>query len=144
MHTVKNVVGRLVEVRVASPLNLAEVGEFRLEHQAAIRNIRERYVGVVDLRHADVLPSEVAQGLIALLSGTAILVERTGFLIGESAIFSLQIERIIRNSANPNRKAFRDPEQLKAFLGEVLAPIERSRLDEFLDAGQTGADPPRS
>jgi len=133
MHTVKNVVGRLVEVRVASPLSLAEVGTFRQELQATIRKIRDRYVGAVDLRHADVFPVEVAEGLIALLSGTASLVERTGFLIGESAVFSLQIERIIRNSANPNRKAFRQPEQLKTFLGEVLTPAERFRLHGLLD-----------
>ncbi|HEV8581005.1 MAG TPA: hypothetical protein VGX68_18220 [Thermoanaerobaculia bacterium] len=50
MHTVKNVVGRLVEVRVASPLSLA-----------------------------------------------------------------------------------RAPEELKTFLGEILTPLERSRLAEFLD-----------
>ena len=135
MHTVSNMVGRLVEVRVASPLTLAEVDKFRQEHQAAIRDLPDRYVGAVDVRRADVFPIEVAQRLIALLSGTAPLVERTGFLIGESAIFSLQIERILRNSASPNRKAFREPEQLKAFLGEVLTPLERSRLDAFLSEG---------
>ncbi len=132
MHTVRNLVGRLVEVRVASPLSLGEVDEFRREHQAAIRDLPDRYVGAVDLRHADVFPIEVAQRLIALLSGTAPLVERTGFLIGESAIFALQIERILRNSANPNRKAFREAEPLKTFLGEVLTPLERERLGEFL------------
>jgi len=134
MHTVRNQVGRLVEVRVASPLSLGEVDEFRREHHAAIRDLPDRYVGAVDLRHADVFPVDVAQRLIALLSGTAPLVERTGFLIGESAIFSLQIERILRNSASPNRKAFREPEPLRAFLGEVLTPLERARLDEFLGA----------
>ncbi len=132
MHTVKNVVGRLVEVRVASPLSLAEVDEFQREHPVATRNIRGRYVAVVDLRHADVFPTEVAQRLIALLSGIAPLVERTGFLIGESAIFSLQIERILRNSDSPHRKAFREPAPLKVFLGEALTPGERSRLEEFL------------
>jgi hypothetical protein len=132
MHTVNNVVGRLVEVRVATPLSLAEVDKFRQELQATIRKIQDRYVGAVDLRHANVFSVEVAQGLIALLSGTASLVERTGFLIGEGAVFSLQIERIIRSSASPNRKAFREPKQLEAFLGEVLTPAERFRLREAL------------
>jgi hypothetical protein len=134
MHTVNNAVGRLVEVRVASPLSLAEVETFRQELQATVRKIRDRYVGAVDLRHADVFPVEVAEGLISLLSGTASMVERTGFLIGESAVFSLQIERIIRSSASPHRKAFRQPEPLKAFLGEVLTPAERLRLHVCLDA----------
>lgn len=132
MHTMRNVVGRLVEVRVASPLSLGEVDDFQQEHHAAMRDLPDRYIAAVDLRRADILPVEVAQRLIALLSGIAPLVERTGFLIGESAIFALQIERILRNSAHPHRKAFRDPEQLKTFLGEMLTPLERSRLDEFL------------
>jgi hypothetical protein len=132
MHTMRNVVGRLVEVRVASPLSLDEVAEFRQEHHAALRELPERYVGAVDLRHADIFPVEVAQRLIALLSEIAPLVERTGFLIGESAVFALQIERILRNSTHPHRRAFREPEPLKAFLGEMLTPLERTRLDEFL------------
>ena len=135
MHTMRNVVGRLVEVRVASPLSLREVDEFRREHLAALPDLPERYVGAVDLRRADIFPVEVAQRFIALLSEIAPLVERTGFLIGEGAVFALQIERILRNSAHPQRRAFREPEPLKSFLGEILTPLERARLDEFLGEG---------
>lgn len=133
MHTVENVTGRLVEVRVATPLTLAEVQQFVGEHQTAISRIPGRYVGAVDLLHADVLPADVAQRLIQLLSVMADRVERTAFLIGESAVFALQIERVIRNAANPNRKAFRDPLELSRWLGEILTPLESSRLDQFLD-----------
>ena len=133
MHTVENVTGRLVEVRVATPLTLDEVGRFVREHQAVIARIPERYIGVVDLFQADVFPVDVAQSLIQLMSGMAARVERTAFLVGESAVFALQIERVIRNAANPNRRAFRDPGDLKKWLGEILTPGELARLDEFLD-----------
>jgi len=133
MHTVQNVTGRLVEVRVASPLTLEEVQQFIHAHQVAISRIPERYVGVVDLLHADTFPVEVAQSLIQLLSAVADRVERTAFLIGESAIFSLQIERVLRNAANPNRKAFRDPAQLARWLAEILTPTEQLRLEQFLE-----------
>ncbi|HKH49954.1 MAG TPA: hypothetical protein VKM72_35315 [Thermoanaerobaculia bacterium] len=133
MHTVQNVTGRLVEVRVATPLTLEEVQQFVGEHQAAIGRIPGRYVGVVDLLHADVFPADAAQRLIQLLSVMAERVERSAFLIGESALFSLQIERVIRNAASSNRKAFRDPAELSRWLGEILTPAEQSRLDQFLD-----------
>lgn len=133
MHTVQNVTGRLVEVRVATPLTLEEVQQFVREHQTAIGKIPGRYIGVVDLLHADVFPVEVAQRLIQLLSVMADRVERSAFLVGESAVFALQIERVIRNATNPNRKAFRDPAELDRWLGEILTPAERSRLDQFLD-----------
>lgn len=132
MHTVQNVTGKLVEVRVASPLTLEEIQQFVREHQTVINRIPERYVGVVDLLHADVFPADVAQRLIQMLSVVADRVERSAFLIGESALLALQVERVIRNAANPNRKAFRDPDELGRWLGEVLTPLERSRLVGFL------------
>lgn len=134
MHTVQNVTGKLVEVRVATPLTLEEVKQFVREHETVINRIPERYVGVVDLLHADVLPADVAQSLIQLLSVMADRVERTAFLIGESAVFSLQIERVLRNAANSNRKAFRDPVLLGQWLGESLTPTERTRLSQFLES----------
>ena len=132
MHSIQNIAGRLVEVRVTPPLTLDEIKQFVAEHKAVVSRIPDRYVGVVDLRRADVFPSEVAAALIQLLSQMADRVERTAFLIGESAVFALQIERVIRNAANPNRKSFREPGPLKEWLGEILKDGERLRLDGFV------------
>jgi hypothetical protein len=133
MHTVENVTGRLVEVRVETPLTLEEVQQFVREHRAIVSRIEGNYVGVVDLLRAHVFPTDVAQALIQILSGMAPMVERTAFLIGESAIFSLQIERVLRSSNSPQRRSFRDPEPLKSWLGEVLSAPEQARLAAFLD-----------
>ncbi len=132
MHKIQNIVGRLVEVRVAPPLTLDEIKQFVEEHKATISRIPDRYVGVVDLHRADIFPAEVTDALIQLLSRVADRVERTAFLIGESAVFALQIERVLRNAASPNRRTFRDPEPLKEWLGEVLNGGERFRLNRFL------------
>jgi hypothetical protein len=134
MHKSQNVVGRLVEVRIASPLTLDEIKQFTSEHQAVINRLARKYVGVVDLLQADVFPVPVAETLIQLLSTLAPQVERTAFLIRDSALFALQVERVLRNSNNPNRHAFREPEALKEWLGEVLDPLEQSRLAQFVDA----------
>lgn len=133
MHKAQNVVGRLVEVRIASPLTLDEVKQFTSEHHAIIKKLARKYVGVVDLLQADVFPVPVAETLIQLLSMLAPQVERTAFLIRESALFALQVERVIRNSSNPNRRVFREPEALKEWLGEILDPLEQGRLAQFVD-----------
>lgn len=132
MHRIQNITGRLVEVRVKPPLTLDEVHRFVEEHKATVSRIPDRYVGVVDLHRADVFPAEIAAALIQLLSRMADQVERTAFLIGESAVFALQIERVIRNAASPNRKSFREAGPLKEWLGEVLTENERHRLDAFV------------
>ena len=133
MHKAQNVVGRLVEARFASPLDLDEVKQFVAEHRAIINRLARKYVGVVDLLQADVFPVPVAEGLIQLLSGVAPQLERTAFLIRDSALFALQVERVIRNSNHPDRRVFRDPEALKEYLGEVLDPSEQARLAQFVD-----------
>src|SRR5687768_18564982 len=120
MHRIQNIAGRLVEVSVKPPLTLDEIKQFVEEHKATISLIPDRYVGVVDMHRANVFPPEVADALVQLLSQMADRVERTAFLIGESAVFALQIERVIRQAANPNRKTFREPGPLKEWLGEVL------------------------
>lgn len=132
MHRIQNIAGRLVEVRVTPPLTLDEIKQFVEKHKATVSRIPDRYVGVVDLHRANVFLPEVAEALIQLLSRMADQVERTAFLIGESAVFALQIERVLRNAANPNRKSFRDPRPLTDWLGEVLNASERLRLDRFL------------
>ena len=132
MHRSQNIAGRLIEVRVKPPLTLDEVKQFVVEHKAMVSRIPDRYVGVVDLHRANVFPPEIADALVQLLSQMANRVERTAFLIGKSAVFALQIERVIRQAANPNRKSFREPGPLKEWLGEVLNADERFRLDGFL------------
>ncbi len=133
MHKAQNLVGRLVEARFASPLALEEVTQFVAEHRAIINRLARKYVGVVDLLQADVFPVPVAQGLIQLLSGVAPQLERTALLIRDSAVFALQVERVIRNSNHPDRRVFRDPEALKEYLGEVLDAPEQARLAQFVD-----------
>jgi hypothetical protein len=132
MHKAENHTGRLIEVKLASPLEIGEVKQFVQELLGLVQRVNGKYIGVVDLHDAHVFPPEVAQMLIQLLSGNASHVERTALLIGESATFALQVERVIRSSNNPNRRAFRVPEEAVAWLGEVLTVAEKVRLEQFV------------
>ena len=132
MHSVANHAGRLIEVKVASPLTIEEAQQLVGELLAAMHNLAGQYVGVVDLLGAHVFPPDVAETLIKLLSGNAPHVIRTAMLIGDSAVFALQVERGIRSSNPDKRRAFRSPEDLKAWLGEVLEADEQAALERFL------------
>ena len=132
MHKAEHHTGRLVEVRLASPLEPAEVQEFVRELMTIIGRIPSKYVGVVDLLDAHVFPPAVTDGLIQLLSASSPRVERTALLIGESATFALQVERVIRAANNENRRVFRRAEELEAWLSEVLTVQERIRLKQFI------------
>src|SRR3954447_12925126 len=108
MYQVANHVGRLLEVTLATPLSLGEVRQFARDHVAVAQQMPGKYVGVANLLHANVFPPEVAEELVILLSAAASRVERSAMLIGESAIFALQVERVIRSSNSPHRRTFRD------------------------------------
>jgi len=134
MHKVEHHVGRLIEVKLASPLELGEVKQFIQEMTRLIQKINGKYVGIVDLTEAHVFPPEVTEALIQLLSGAASHVERSAYLIGESATFALQVERAIRSSSNLNRHAFRDPHEAAVWLGQVMTTTEKVRLEQWVRA----------
>ena len=134
MHKVEHKSGRLVEVKLASPLTLEEVQQFVGELTAVIMRVPGgKYIGVVDLLDAHVFPPAVANALIELLSTASPRVERTAMLIGESATFALQVERVIRSANSENRRAFRRGEELEVWLGEVMTAEERVRLRQFMN-----------
>ena len=138
MHTAEHHAGRLVEVKLASPLEPEEVQQFVRELMGIIGRIPTKYVGVVDLLDAHVFSGPVTETLIQLLSTASPRVERTALLIGESATFALQVERVIRSANSENRRVFRRAEELEAWLGEVLTVEERVRLRQFVHGVTTG------
>jgi hypothetical protein len=132
VYRVEHQAGRLIEVKLASPLSVEEVQQFTQKLIALMSKIPGKYIGAVNLLEAYVFPPAVADGLSKLLSGASSHVERTALLIGESAVFGLQVERVIRESNNPNRRAFRDGHEMVAWLSEVMTLHERMQLERFI------------
>ena len=137
MFKVDNHVGRLVEVRLASPLDLNDVQQFVQAMMAVMAKVQGKYVGIVDMLDAHVFPAAVADKLSQMLSGAATRVERTAMLIGNSAVFGLQVERVIRDANNPNRRVFRSTREMTSWLGEVLTPAERARMERLAEELET-------
>jgi hypothetical protein len=64
-------------------------------------------------------------------------VEREGLLLpAGNAIFGMQVERLMREWANPNRRAFQSLVDLADWLDEALKPRERARLTAFLHSAR--------
>src|SRR5262249_16881649 len=135
MLTVEYKVGQFVFVRMAAPVVLADVGPFEHELANALRQLaqrRLRMVACVDLLGATVFPPPVPAAFIPPMRPGNPMLERTGFLIGPAAVFALQMERMLKESNPPMRRAFRDPQQLIAWLGEALRAEEMAHLRSAL------------
>jgi hypothetical protein len=131
MYALEHRVGRLVEIRIASPVSLVEAVQWGRDHNALIDSIRGPYVCLVDLACATVFPQKVVDAYVSTMRGEERLI-RTGTLLNQSPTLGMQIQRMIKDANHPDRKAFRDPRELFAWLGEVLDDAEKERLHDVL------------
>ena len=128
----ENRLGRLIELRVVTPMSADEMLELQQTHLEVTRGVEGDYAVVVDMRRAQVFPPQISERFIALMSQLNPRLLRSAILINESAVLGLQAERAIEAAGNPDRKTFRDPVALERWLGEVLTERERLRLRSFL------------
>lgn len=135
MYTIENRVGRLVELRVESPVTYEELLEFHSLLADVCKPIAGQIVMCTHLVAATVFNQQVTQRWTSIIKQDAPIVERNAVLVGDGAVFSMQVERIIREAGHKNRKAFLSPSDLSAWLGEILTVRERGRLDSFLRDG---------
>ncbi|CAN5490214.1 hypothetical protein BH09MYX1_BH09MYX1_22070 [soil metagenome] len=127
--------GRLLEVRIRPPITTHDVRAFAERLRALLTIVaatHKKVVIAVELLNANALPQDVADAFLAVMRYDNPLVERSAFLVGAGALFSMQVEKLIREAANPMRRAFRDVLTLRSWLDESLTAGEQKRLAAFL------------
>ncbi|MEM1205293.1 MAG: hypothetical protein AAGN66_18840 [Acidobacteriota bacterium] len=134
MFSSENNVGRLVELRIASPVTPEEIVDLQRTHLAVLGQIQGDYVIVTDLRRATVFPQEISERFITLMAQVTPRLLRSAILISGSAVLGLQAERAIEEAGNLRRRSFRSTKELTTWLGEVLTDDEAIRLRTFLAA----------
>jgi hypothetical protein len=133
MFVIENKVGRLVELWVRSPVSIEEVGKFRERLGAVLRGVPGKVVICTDLTFAKIFAPDVAEAFTNMMRADNPKLERSGFLLGrDAATFGMQLERIIRDAANPSRRTFREGADLVTWIGQVLDEAERERVQQFL------------
>lgn len=129
-------VGRLVEFRAESGYrSIAEVDEVFARYAREIKKIPdgESIVVVTDWRRCPLMSTDAAEHLLARITRTNPRVLRSAAVASRnSPVALLQFLRVVRESKNAERRLFDDPEELVAWLGDVLTPAELTRLREFL------------
>src|SRR5438552_11571932 len=106
MYRIDHEVGRLVEIRIWSPVSLAEAVQWGRDHNAVIDGIPGPYICLVDLVDATIFPPEVVDAYVAVMKSEQRLL-RTGTLLNPSPTLGLQIQRMIKAANHPERRAFR-------------------------------------
>jgi hypothetical protein len=126
-------IGNLVLIHVTSLGSLEEVGSFQSEVMHFVNDTPAKAIVVVDLRTPRVFAPEVASALEKMLKRANPRIHRSAVILAaEHAVFSLQLERIIREARNPARRTFRSTDDAAQWLRELLNAREADQLDAFL------------
>jgi hypothetical protein len=144
MITVECHVGVLLELRFEGAASLDDVERFKTETTTLVTERFEdcgrRVVLCTDLRATRLLAPEVARRIIEMMRFDNPRVDRNGVLGNESAIFTLQIQRMLLEAGSPGRRRlFTETIGLQAWLSESLEPEESLRLRQFVAGQQAGA-----
>ena len=134
MYSVEQRQGRLVETRLDVLATVEEVRQFGARFGAVVAALPHKQVVICgDYRGVRVFAPDVAERFTAMLSTANPRVERSAILLAaDHATAILQIERTVKQAANPGRRTFRVAAELEAWLGEVLDADEKKRLHQFL------------
>jgi hypothetical protein len=136
---VESKVGAIIEIRFIGAASIEDVAAFEAKLQALVRRIvrqgKARPVLCTDLRACALLRPEVSERLLKMMKHDSPQIERNAFLGQDSALFSLQVQRLIATSgARERRRMFKEPSELLAWLTDLTTPPERARLRMFLDS----------
>jgi len=139
LFTVRHV-GRLVEARISGDPTLEDVGQYRADSHACVReclvHVRRPAVICTDIRATGLLRPEVSQALMSLLRTESKNIERSALLGHEGGLFAHHLSRLLQEDAvDDRRRVFTEADPLYAWLDGVLADDEKARLREFVLEG---------
>ena len=137
MMTVRRNVGRLAEVIYVPPLSVEQLSAFVAAVRAEVEGAKQPLVFVCDWRWINRFDSTYADTIVWTMRRDNPRVAANGVLVSESnlALFD-QVEKVLREAKNPNRKVFRSRLDVAAFLDPLLTAAERERRDAFLNEGE--------
>jgi hypothetical protein len=143
MMQVEMRVGRLLEVRAYLPIRVEEIPKLVKTLAAIYERAPRLVVAILDARAYGIEPPETVKFFVEAIKRDNPRIERSAFLIDQGQnLVGLQLDRVIREAGNPNRRLFRDVATATAFLSPSLNEEERARLDAFLALRMS--EPPKS
>lgn len=132
MIDIRNQVGRLIEVTIESPTTTSEWKAIPLQLSFIHGRLPAKYMYCANISKARLLQPEEAEPMKKVMRLDNPRLLRTALYLGSnSATLMLQMERLIRETSNPERKTFRDPQKLIAWISEVTTPEEEQRIREL-------------
>jgi|ERR1035441_1443247 hypothetical protein len=132
MHEVANPAGRLITFRIRQPVADDNGAQASLDLRSQIVAHPDAVIVVTDLCEARTFSPETTDRFVALMKSDNPKLFRSAVLLGmDAAILGLQVVRMVKEAANPARRAFFDADELRSWLEPDCSEEERSALEAF-------------
>src|SRR5580658_11060747 len=125
--------GRVIQIRVRRLADVTGVERLGDAVGSALRDAGPGASICADYRSTLPLSPAVAKAWAKVMRDTNAALARSAVLIDpRNALFNLQMERIVRCTANPARRIFQDVARLGDWMAGVLEESERAAVGAFL------------
>jgi hypothetical protein len=135
-NTCEIVEGRLVEINVAAGYRSADdVRQMTQLIRAKVASVPEptQLIIAADWRNCPLFKEDVSASIVQMLMTTNTRIERSAILHRSDQPTSvLQVFRLVKEAHQDHRRVFHNAEEMRTWLGELLNPEERRRLQAFL------------
>lgn len=139
MVTVTHRVGKLVAVRVQSPVTYREATMLKPRMEQVIGRMTAPVSLVCDLSDARVYSPDVAEKILTALTTAYPTVRRTGVVVHPGSALGGQIYSWFREANDPERQAWVRAKEMVTHLDEVLGGMEQQSLRDFLEEASHAA-----
>jgi hypothetical protein len=139
MYSVANRVGRLLEIRVASPFSMNDAMALFKQIYKTMPRAKGLALVIADLRGLRVVDPEVVDLVTGFMRMDNPYVERNAFLLSDSgAMLVIQSDRMVKQTGVQSRRTFRVRGDCETWMAEVLSLEENARMKAFLDEHGAG------
>jgi hypothetical protein len=127
--------GRLIELRICRLASVVQVESLQADIVAAVNQAGADAIVCADYRASMPMLPEVASAWSRAMRHNNARIVRGGLLLDPAnEMFNLQMERVVRCAANPNRRMFTSFEELRDWVSAACQETERRALAEIFRA----------
>jgi hypothetical protein len=101
MITFSQKIGRLAEIRMTAPITIEELSSMQRDVLTLLSRSQSRFVICTTLAGVPVFSTEQADWIARFFRTDSSRFDRNAIVVGDSATFMMQVERLIREGAGP-------------------------------------------
>lgn len=125
-------VDKLIVSSVRSPHDALAAKTYMYDFERMLERLSHPVVVLTDLTNCSVVPQAAVGVHVKLMRLRSHQIIRSALLLRQRGVFSMQVERMVREAGDGERRVFWDRDEAERWLGQDLSQVERESLFGYL------------